>query len=265
MSDTLIDARNINIHYGEQAVLQHVDLHIKAGEIVTVIGPNGAGKTTLVKAALGLIKVDSGNIHRLTNLRIGYMPQRLHIDPGMPITVQRFLKLACPDKLAIRQALAEVEAEHVIHSSLQTLSGGELQRVLLARALLRKPQLLVLDEPVQGVDIAGQNALYQLISDLRDRYHCGVLMVSHDLHLVMAQTDTVICLNHHVCCHGHPEQVSTDPAYLSLFGDKNVEALAVYHHDHDHQHDIHGDVIDHHHHDCATHSHTTNHSEAKPS
>lgn len=244
MSTALIQARDISINLGGQSILQHVDLSIHAGEIVTVIGPNGAGKTTLVKAALGLIKPDQGHIERKAKLCIGYMPQRLHIDPSLPISVERFLQLACPSTDSIKAALDEVNTQHLLKAPLQTISGGELQRVLLARALLRDPELLVLDEPVQGVDIAGQSELYELIGDIRRRHQCGVLMVSHDLHLVMAQTDTVICLNQHVCCHGHPEHVSTDPAYLNLFGEKHSAALAVYHHHHDHEHDIHGDIID---------------------
>jgi zinc transport system ATP-binding protein len=244
MSEPLLTAQQISVQYGDQVILQAVDLSIKAGEIVTLIGPNGAGKTTLVKAVLGLIKPNSGSIQRKSDLCIGYMPQRLHIDPSLPINVERFLRLAHPNKAAIKNALTEVGAGHLEKSPLQNISGGELQRVLLARALLRDPQLLVLDEPVQGVDIAGQSELYQLIETLRDRHQCGVLMVSHDLHLVMAQTDTVICLNQHVCCHGHPEHVSTDPAYLELFGEKYSQSLAVYHHHHDHEHDMHGNVIE---------------------
>ena len=255
MTEALISAKQISISYGQQAVLQQVDLSIKPGEIVTLIGPNGAGKTTLVKAVLGLTQIDGGSIERKHKLRIGYMPQRLHIDPSLPITVERFLRLAHKDKAAIAAAMGKVGTKHLLNSPLQTISGGELQRVLLARALLRDPDLLVLDEPVQGVDIAGQSELYQFIERIRDEHQCGVLMVSHDLHLVMAQTDTVICLNQHVCCHGHPEHVSTDPAYLALFGEKYSQSLAVYHHHHDHEHDLHGDVVEgeggcQHHHSC---------------
>ena len=243
MSNILLQAEGISITLNGQTILNHVDLSIQAGEIVTVIGPNGAGKTTLVKAMLGLITPDQGKIYRKKALCVGYMPQRLHVDPSLPINVQRFLALACPSKTAIKAALEEVNCARLLTTPLQNISGGELQRVLLARALLRNPELLVLDEPVQGVDIAGQSELYELIGEIRQRHHCGVLMVSHDLHLVMAQTDTVICLNQHVCCHGHPEHVSNDPAYLSLFGEKHSAALGVYHHHHDHEHDIHGDVV----------------------
>ncbi|MEH6467469.1 MAG: ATP-binding cassette domain-containing protein, partial [Porticoccus sp.] len=174
------------------------------------------------------------------NLRIGYMPQKLHIDPTLPVTLQRFLKLAEPDPIKCLNAAKEVGIERLIRSPLQFLSGGEMQRALLARAILRKPNILVLDEPVQGVDVVGQEALYRLIGQLRERLHCGVLMVSHDLHLVMSATDEVICLNQHICCHGHPDQVSNNPAFLELFGSKT----ALYTHNHDHDHDLHGEVID---------------------
>jgi len=180
-------------------------------------------------------------------LRIGYMPQKLQIDASLPLTVQRFLLLSPgAKKAAALAALTEVGAEHLLQRPLQQVSGGELQRILLARALLREPDLLVLDEPVQGVDVNGQIELYQLITRLRDRYGCGVLMVSHDLHLVMATTNTVVCLNRHVCCSGHPEQVSLDPAFVAMFGEQ-ASALAVYSHHHDHAHDMHGEVVPHEH------------------
>ena len=243
MSSPLIDAKALCLSLGGRDILQNVDLKLCANEIVTLIGPNGAGKTSLVKVVLGLTQPDSGTITRKPGICIGYMPQRLYVDANMPMTVERFLRFADPSKKHISQALEEVGTRHLIDNPLQGISGGEMQRILLARALLRKPQLLVLDEPVQGVDIAGQIELYQLISRIRDRHQCGVLMVSHDLHLVMAQTDTVVCLNHHICCHGHPEQVSNDPAYLELFGKQHSETLAVYQHNHDHNHNIHGDIV----------------------
>jgi zinc transport system ATP-binding protein len=163
----------------------------------------------------------------------------------MPVSVERFLKLAVnANNNEINNALGEVGADSLRHSQLFSLSGGELQRVLLARALIQEPQLLVLDEPAQGVDVNGQAELYRLISDIRNRHQCGILLVSHDLHLVMSATDEVICLNQHVCCHGHPEQVSNDPAYLELFGKKDAETLAVYTHHHNHSHDLSGDIVD---------------------
>ncbi len=243
MSEPLIRLQQVSVGFRQESVLENVQLTVNAGEIVTLIGPNGAGKTTLVRAVLGLLKPDSGSVWRKPKLRIGYMPQKLTVDPTLPLSVLRFLRLVPGvDRAAALAALAEVGAEQVIDSPLQNISGGELQRVLLARALLREPELLVLDEPVQGVDVAGQAELYRLITQLRDRHGCGVLMVSHDLHLVMSTTDQVVCLNRHVCCSGHPEQVSGDPAFVELFG-QDAQSLAIYHHHHDHSHDLHGAVI----------------------
>ena len=243
MSEPLIRLQQVSVGFRQESVLENVQLTVNAGEIVTLIGPNGAGKTTLVRAVLGLLKPDSGSVWRKPRLRIGYMPQKLTVDPTLPLSVLRFLRLVPGvDRAAALAALAEVGAEQVIDSPLQNISGGELQRVLLARALLREPELLVLDEPVQGVDVAGQAELYRLITELRDRHGCGVLMVSHDLHLVMSTTDQVVCLNRHVCCSGHPEQVSGDPAFVELFG-QDAQSLAIYHHHHDHSHDLHGAVI----------------------
>ncbi len=220
-------------------VLQEISLSLSAGEITTIIGPNGAGKTTLIKLILGLEKPDSGTIARQPGLRIGYMPQKLHIDPTLPLTTLRFLQLAEKNEGSCRAALKRVGIEHLARSPFQALSGGEVQRAMLARALLRKPSLLILDEPVQGVDIIGQEALYKLICELRDELGCAVLMVSHDLHLVMSATDNVICLNQHICCQGNPEQVSGDQAFQALFGAKT----AIYTHHHDHDHNLHGDIV----------------------
>ena len=243
MSEALIRLENIHVRFAKQAVLEGAELQVHRGEIVTLIGPNGAGKTTLVRAVLGLLKPDSGTVWRKPKLRVGYMPQKLHVDPTLPLSVLRFLRLVPGvDRAGALAALKEVGAEQVIDSPLQAVSGGEMQRVLLARASLREPELLVLDEPVQGVDVAGQAELYRLIGRLRERYGCGVLMVSHDLHLVMSATDQVVCLNRHVCCSGHPEQVSADPAFVELFG-QDARSLAVYHHQHDHSHDLHGSVV----------------------
>ncbi|MGV6397916.1 zinc ABC transporter ATP-binding protein ZnuC [Pseudomonas caspiana] len=261
MSNALIKLEHVGVALSGQNVLENIHLSVNPGEIVTLIGPNGAGKTTLVRAVLGLLKPDTGKVWRKPKLRVGYMPQKLHVDPTLPLSVLRFLRLVPGvDRATALAALVEVGAEKVIDSPLQSVSGGEMQRVLLARALLREPQLLVLDEPVQGVDVAGQAELYSLITRLRDRYGCGVLMVSHDLHLVMSTTDQVVCLNRHVCCSGHPEQVSHDPAFVELFG-KNAQSLAIYHHHHDHAHDLHGEVVEEAA-DPAAHPHTHVHGDS---
>lgn len=246
-SESLLTASDICISLQGRQVLDHVDVSVQRGQIVTLIGPNGAGKTTLVRVLLGLLKPDSGSIERRPGLRIGYMPQRLQLSDNLPLTVRRFLDLGCrknceSDPMTV---VDQLDIGHLLNSPLQRLSGGEHQRVLLARALLRKPDLLVLDEPVQGVDVTGQSVLYGLISAIRERLGCGVLMISHDLHLVMAATDQVLCLNNHVCCSGHPESVSQHPAYLELFGAPASARLAVYTHHHDHTHDIHGNIKPH--------------------
>jgi zinc transport system ATP-binding protein len=234
----IIEMDKIDLRWGSRPILSQVSLGLKYGEILTIIGPNGAGKTTLVRIALGLLEPDAGKISRAPGIIIGYMPQRLFIDPTFPLTVNRFLGMA--DRNSRSQAkkiLEEVGASHVIHSAVQNLSGGELQRVLLGRALIRNPDLLVLDEPVQGVDVHGQIELYQLITNIREQRGCAVLMVSHDLHLVMAATDRVLCLNQHICCSGTPEAVTSDPAYQDLFGQQAMQHLAIYSHNAKHHQD----------------------------
>ena len=257
----LVSVHGIEVRGRSGPILERVDLAIHRGEIVTLVGPNGAGKTTLARILLGLDRPDAGKVERAPGTVVGYVPQRLAVDPVLPLTVRRFLTLS--RKASRREtddALAEVGAGGLGERPIQDLSGGELQRTLLARALLRSPDLLILDEPVQGVDFAGQFELYGLIARIRDRRGCGVLLISHDLHLVMAATDRVVCLNRHVCCAGLPEDVSRDPAYAALFGPRAARELAVYHHEHDHRHDLHGEVVplpgadgcqqshDHHHH-----------------
>ncbi len=241
--DCLLSAESISKKFGERQVLQDINLKISQGQIVTLIGPNGAGKTTLVRIILGLLQADSGSIFQRAALRIGYMPQKMHVEPTLPLTVLRFLQLALKtDRALIDRTLIELNIAHLLQQQLVSISGGELQRVLLARALLRNPHILILDEPAQGVDLAGQAELYQLISDISNQQGCGVLMISHDLHLVMSATDEVVCLNHHVCCQGKPEHVSNDPAYLELFGANASRNLAVYTHHHNHEHDITGNI-----------------------
>lgn len=244
MAEPLLHLEKVGLRRDDRVVLQDVSLALRAGEILTVIGPNGAGKTSLVRIALGLLAPDSGRRRVQPGLRIGYVPQKLGLNEALPLDVRRFLQLARGgvDDAAIAAALAETGAGQVLRTPVARLSGGELQRVLLARALLRDPQLLVLDEPAQGVDITGQEELYALIGEVRQRHGCGVLMVSHDLHLVMAATDHVLCLNRHVCCEGHPESVSANPEYRRLFGAQGARSLALYSHRHNHHHDSHGDV-----------------------
>jgi zinc transport system ATP-binding protein len=244
----LIEASALGYRIGGLAILEGVTLRLGAGEILTVIGPNGAGKTTLLKLLMGLLRPTSGTVHRRAGLRIGYMPQRLAIDPALPMSVGRFLQIAERRPQRVAAVAAEVGIERLLRTPLAAVSGGEFQRALLARALLREPELLVLDEPVQGVDVSGQAELYALIKAVRDTHRCAVLMISHDLHVVMAATDTVLCLNRHVCCAGQPEDVGAHPAYLQLFGRQGADGIAVYTHHHDHAHDLHGDVIDGHRH-----------------
>ncbi|MBL8659279.1 MAG: zinc ABC transporter ATP-binding protein ZnuC [Rhodospirillales bacterium] len=241
----LISARDISLRLGRVQILENVAIRVRDGEILSLIGPNGAGKTSLVRVLLGLLPPTSGEIERRPRLRVGYVPQRLAIDPVLPLSVKRLMTLTARRPLAaVRAALAETGVAALLEAPVQALSGGEFQRVLLARALLREPQLLVLDEPVQGVDFAGEAALYELIGAIRERRRCGVLMVSHDLHTVMAATDRVICLNRHVCCAGGPASVGRDPEFVRLFGPRAAAALGVYAHHHNHAHDLAGAVVE---------------------
>ena len=243
-SEPLLMVEEVSLAIRGNPILQDVNLQVRAGEIVALIGPNGAGKSTLVRVVLGLLSPDCGRVWRQPGARIGYMPQRLAVDETLPLTARRFITLGMPaSRERVRAVLAEVGAARVLDAPVQAISGGEMQRVLLARALLREPDLLVLDEPIQGVDLNGQYELYDLIADLRRKRGCGILMVSHELHLVMAATDHVLCLNRHVCCSGHPEHVARDPAYLQLFGIDGARRLAVYHHHHNHRHDLYGTVV----------------------
>lgn len=241
---TLIALEKISVNFGQRQVLSNVSLSLEPGRILTLLGPNGAGKSTLVRVVLGLTAPTSGIVQRPVQLRIGYVPQKIHLDATLPLSVGRFMQLRPGVKRGdILPALKRVQAAHLLEFPLQKLSGGEMQRVLLARALLNQPQLLVLDEPTQGVDVNGQVALYDLIDQLRRELNCGVLMVSHDLHLVMAKTDEVLCLNHHICCSGTPEAVSQHPEFISMFGSRGAEQLAIYRHNHNHRHDLQGRII----------------------
>ena len=241
--NTLLRLEGISVIRRDERILDKVSLTVGRGEIVTLIGPNGSGKSTLVKTALGLIKPDQGRVFHQPHYRVAYVPQSMDIDETLPLTVQRFFRLhtRC-EPSSIKQALVKTGTPHLVDASLHKLSGGEMRRILLARAIIHKPDLLILDEPTAGVDISGQAALYALIQDLRDTLDCGVLLVSHDLHIVMAATDKVVCLNRHLCCSGSPENVSRTPEFAQLFGDKLAKELAVYHHHHDHEHGLHGEV-----------------------
>lgn len=242
-NNILLSAKNLCLEIHGKTLLSNINLELHKAEVVTLIGPNGAGKTSLIRLLLGLNEATRGEVYRRPNLNIGYVPQRTTISSVMPLRVVDFLKLAAPyNESDIKRVMEEVQVGHVLKSAIQDISGGELQRVLLARALLKQPDVLVLDEPAQGVDIIGQQSLYKTIGTIRDHHACGVLMVSHDLHLVMAATDQVVCLNTHVCCTGHPDHISEHPEYLKLFGDA-LNGLAVYSHHHDHEHDIHGDIV----------------------
>ncbi len=234
---SLLSASGLSVTLGGAPILANVSLAIARAEIVTIVGPNGSGKSTLLRALLGIQSLTAGSVSRQPGLRIGYVPQRLHIDRPMPITARRFLSLPkrCSDDEAtavlLRCGVAGVEQRQ-----LADLSGGQLQRVLLARALLNRPDMLVLDEPTQGLDQPGEAAFYQLIAEVRAETGAAVLLVSHDLHVVMAASDRVICLNGHVCCEGTPDVVRDAPEYRALFGFGTHGALALYRHDHDHTH-----------------------------
>lgn len=244
MPTSLVTLHNVSVIFGEKHVLDNVSFSLFRNQITTLIGPNGAGKSTLVKTVVGLTSPSLGHVKRQPQLKIGYVPQQLKLNANLPLKVDRFLALTVGTTSAsIADALAMVGTSSLLHANMHTLSGGEMQRILLANAVLKKPDLLVLDEPVQGVDVSGQLALYDLIATLKDTLQCGILMVSHDLHLVMAKTDEVICLQHHICCSGEPDAISSHPKYIALFGARERELLALYHHHHNHQHDLSGHPI----------------------
>lgn len=234
---SLIRAKGLSVRHGKTTVLQNVSLEISAGEIVTIIGPNGSGKSTLLRALIGAVEIAKGEVTRKAGLRVGYVPQQLHIDATLPMSVARFLSLPCAvSKPETTQALEQAGASAYATRQMADLSGGQFQRVLLARALLGKPELLILDEATQGLDQPGSAAFYRQIEVLRETMGCAVLMVSHELHVVMAASDRVICLNGHVCCEGAPDVVASAPEYRALFGSGTQGALALYRHDHDHHH-----------------------------
>jgi zinc transport system ATP-binding protein len=236
-SETLATLTNAGVFRADRWLVRDVSFSISPAEIVTLIGPNGSGKSTTAKMALGIIKPDAGDVKRRDGLKVAYVPQKLAIDWTLPLTVRRFMRLTEHVSASdAKSAMISTGIEHLENAEVRTLSGGEFQRVMLARAVARKPDLLVLDEPVQGVDFTGEIALYDLIKRIRDELRCGILLISHDLHVVMAATDRVICLNGHVCCSGTPKTVASSPEYKALFGGRAAPTLAVYEHHHDHTH-----------------------------
>ena len=281
----LLEAHELCKFFGGREVLHNVSLRIGTREIVTIVGPNGAGKTTLLKVLLRLETPDHGTVTHSHGLRIGYVPQHFVVQPSLPMTARGLLTLYAPKAQGVtssphrgeagrganptidgascaphltsplkgegrhRSTIASLtqslDIAEILDQPLATLSGGELRRLLLARALLHAPQLLVLDEPTQGVDVAGQGELYRLLKRLSEEHGFAVLMVSHDLHVVMAATQRVICLNHHICCEGSPSQVGGDPSFAALFGEDLARQLAMYHHHHDHAHGVHGEHFTH--------------------
>ncbi|WP_298836897.1 metal ABC transporter ATP-binding protein [uncultured Roseobacter sp.] len=257
--NALIETTGLCLAYGGQTVLRDVNLSIAPGEIVTIVGPNGSGKSSLIRACIGAVQPASGRVIRSGRLKIGYVPQSLAIDATLPLTVTRFLGL--PRRIPADRAarvLEEAGVPDLGARQMRDLSGGQFQRVLLARALLDAPELLVLDEPTQGLDQPGAAAFYQQIEAVRQQTGCAVLMVSHDLHVVMAASDRVLCVNGHICCEGTPEIVASAPEYRALFGTGTQGALALYRHEHSHSH---GPDCDHDHDDG--HAHPARHEAAE--
>ena len=234
----LIKISSLDVKYGYKTVLKNMNLTLDSGEIVTIVGPNGSGKTTLFKAIIGAIPISKGKIYTKPNLRIGYVPQQLKIDQTLPITVERFLKLAHKN---CNRSLDKIEAllgsKDLLNIQVNNLSGGQMQRVLLARALINNPEILLLDEATRGLDQPGVASFYRKIENIRKSTNCAILMISHDLHVVMSSSDRVICVNGHICCEGAPESVATSPEYKALFGSDVDGTFALYRHHHDHKHD----------------------------
>jgi len=237
-STAILTAKNVCFNRNRMTILDDISLELFPRQFTTIVGPNGAGKSLLLKILMGLEKPDSGHIKCEAGIKIGYVPQRIHPDAALPINVKTFLHLNLSKKnREILPSLTEdMHICHIMRQPLHVLSGGEMQRVLLTRALLRQPDILFLDEPAQNLDIGGQLEIYKLIGKIHKQQHCTVVMVSHDLHMVMAESDNVICLYHHICCSGKPESITQDPSFTAIFGPEISRMMAVYHHDHDHSH-----------------------------
>ena len=242
--DPLIKLDNAGVYKSSKWLVRGVSLEVSKGQIVTLIGPNGSGKTTTAKMALNILNPDEGTILRNTK-KIAYVPQKINIDWALPLRVSDFMNITSniSDSL-ILENLKLTGVEHLIHSDIKNLSGGEFQRVLIARAIAKKPEFLVMDEPVQGVDFNGEISLYKLIKNISDNLNCGILLISHDIHFVMSSTDHVICLNGHVCCSGTPSYVAKNQAYIELFGEHAASVLSLYKHKHEHTHSIDGSIVE---------------------
>ena len=233
----LIEITDLSVQYGSKLILQNINLSLADGEIVTIVGPNGSGKTTLFKAIIGTAPINTGTLKIRPNLKIGYVPQQLIIDKTLPITVERFLKVAQKTNVkTLANAMNLVGTEDLLTFQMNNLSGGELQRVLLARALIAQPDVLLLDEATRGLDQPGVATFYRMVDGIRKNTNCAVLMISHDLHVVMGASDKVICLNGHICCEGAPDSVASSPEYKALFGSDVDGTFALYRHHHDHSH-----------------------------
>ena len=241
-NNILVKLNEVGIKQNDKWLVKGVSLVVEKGKIVTLIGPNGSGKSTTAKITLGIYKKIEGQVEKYTN-NVGYVPQKISIDWTLPLRVNDFMLLTESIKdEAVNEALSLTGVVHLKNKNLGNLSGGEFQRVLLARAISRKPDLLVLDEPVQGVDFTGEIALYELIKKISDTLNCGILLISHDLHTVMSATDHVVCLNGHVCCSGTPSDVARNNEYKALFGEQASQTLSIYEHKHDHVHSNDGEI-----------------------
>ena len=241
-NNPLVKLNNAGVYKEDKWLVKGVSLEINKKEIVTLIGPNGSGKTTTGKIVLNIIEPDKGTV-KINTSRVAYVPQKINIDWAIPLRVIDFMNMTSKlDKFEIRNCLQLTGVDHLTYKNLLNLSGGEFQRVMIARAIAKNPELLILDEPVQGVDFNGEIKLYNLIKEISDKLECGILLISHDIHFVMSSTDHVICLNGHVCCSGTPKDVAKNPAYIELFGETTASAISLYRHDHNHTHNQDGSI-----------------------
>ncbi|MDB2478037.1 ATP-binding cassette domain-containing protein [Alphaproteobacteria bacterium] len=238
LTNALISAKNVSVLKNQKSILENIDIQINKKDFITIIGPNGAGKTMLLKCLMGFYKPTSGMIERKEKLKIGYMPQSINVINTMPMTVKGFITVKKKyDDVSLHKVITEVNLGEIVNKQLSVLSGGEMQRVLLARSLLNNPDLLILDEPAQNLDISGQLNFYKLIQEIYSKRDISILMISHDLHLVMVSTKKVLCLYKHICCSGAPQQIAKDPEFLSMFGKDMANMMSIYQHSHDHDHD----------------------------